>query len=130
MVGAAAMGSRANVPALLRTGAWFTDATPILITKDCTADVSAPPLAVPPLSWSATLTVAVPLALAAGVNESVPLAAIVGCTLKMPLLLFVTLKLSVWLASLAGPALSAVAQLAMDCEPASLRTVKSLPLAN
>ena len=33
----------------------------------CTALVSTPPLAVPPLSWIWTVTVAVPLALAAGV---------------------------------------------------------------
>jgi len=38
-----------------------------LIVKVCTAEVSTPPLAVPPSSCSATETVALPLALAAGV---------------------------------------------------------------
>ena len=41
--------------------------TATLIVKVCGALVSAPPLAVPPLSWSVTETSALPLALVAGV---------------------------------------------------------------
>ena len=52
------------------TGASFTGVT--VIVKVCAALVSAPPLAVPPLSWIWTVTVAVPLALAAGVYVSLP----------------------------------------------------------
>ena len=37
------------------------------IVKVCAALVSWPPLAVPPLSWTCTVTVAVPLAVVAGV---------------------------------------------------------------
>ena len=52
--------------------------------------VSTPPLAVPPLSWATTVTVALPKALAAGVKVSVPLVLIAGWALKRLLLLFVT----------------------------------------
>ncbi len=43
-----------------------------VIVKVCAADVSTPPLAVPPLSCSKTVTVAVPKAFSAGVYVSVP----------------------------------------------------------
>ena len=49
----------------VKLGASLTAGT--LIVKVCTAEVSTPPLAVPPLSCSATATVALPLALAASV---------------------------------------------------------------
>src|SRR5437867_1555642 len=65
--------------------------------------LSTPPLAVPPLSWSCTVTVAVPLALEAGVYVSVPLAEINGCTANSALLLLVTRKFTVWADSFAGP---------------------------
>ena len=76
--------------------------------KVCAALVSTPPLAVVPLSWVVTDTVAVPLAFAAGVKVSVPLALIAGCTLKRALLLFVTVKLTVWDDSFVGPELIAL----------------------
>ena len=49
----------------VKLGASLTAVT--VIVKVCAALVSTPPLAVPPLSCSVTVTVAVPLALAAGV---------------------------------------------------------------
>ena len=45
--------------------------------------VSSPPLAMPPLSWSETVTVDVPFAFAAGVNDSVPPGLIAGPVEKM-----------------------------------------------
>src|ERR1043166_2588226 len=50
---------------LVNDGASFPEFT--VIVKVCDAEVSTPPLAVPPLSWSVRLIVAEPLALAAGV---------------------------------------------------------------
>ena len=49
-----------------------------MISKVCVANVSSPPLAVPPLSDKTTLTVAVPLASLAGVYVKLPLAFIAG----------------------------------------------------
>ena len=50
---------------LVKLGASLTGVT--VIVNVWTRCVSTPPLAVPPLSWICTLTVAEPLALAAGV---------------------------------------------------------------
>ena len=92
----------------MKLGASFTAVT--VIVKVCEALVSAPLLAVPALSCSCTVTVAVPLAFAAGVKVSVPEAEIVGCAENTPLLLFVTRKSNTWLDSSDGPALSDVTQ--------------------
>src|SRR4029079_18222843 len=99
------------------TGASLTGV--IVIVNVWIALVSKPPLAVPPSSWIRTLTVAVPLAFSAEVYVSVPLAATAGWLLKRALLLFVTMKSTAWLDSLAGRALTAVAQPAAVCGPAS-----------
>ena len=89
----------------------------------CGALVSTPPLAVPPLSCSCTVTSVLPLALGAGVNVSVPVAEIAGATVNSAGLAGVTRKLSVCAASSAGPALIAVAQPVTDCAPALSSTV-------
>ena len=74
---------------------------------------STPLLAVPPLSWRATVTVATPLASAAGVQLSVPSAAMAGPTLKSDgLLSAVKAKVRTWPLS-PGPALMPVAQAAL-----------------
>ncbi len=73
-------------------GDWFTGIT--VIMKVCGALAFVPPLAVPPLSWAITVTVATPKALTAGVKLSVPWASIAGWTPKMALLSFVTRKLT------------------------------------
>src|SRR5436190_911221 len=85
--------------------------TAVTVMVNCTdAEVSTPPLAVPPLSERNTVTVAEPKAFGAGVNVSVPLALIEGPLAKSDGLLFETmLNVSVCDDSLAGPALIAVA---------------------
>ena len=50
----------------------------IVIVNVCGADVSTPPLAVPPSSCATTVTVAVPLAFGAEVYVSVPFEATAG----------------------------------------------------
>src|SRR4051812_49286057 len=60
---------------LVNVGASLTGFT--VIVKVCN-DVSAPRLAVPPLSFRRTATVAVPYALPAGVNVRVPFGEIAG----------------------------------------------------
>jgi hypothetical protein len=87
--------------------------------------VSAPPLAVRPVSWAVTVTVAVPLAFVAVVKVSVPAAPIAGWALKRELLLFVTVKLTVWADSSAGPAEMLVAKPLWLCAPASSATVRA-----
>ena len=62
---------------LVNDGASLTAVT--VIVKVCVALVSTPPLAVPPLSWIVTVTVAVPTAFAAGVKVSVPVGLTAGC---------------------------------------------------
>src|SRR5438874_284814 len=64
-----------------------------------TALVSTPPLAVPPLSCSRTVTVALPLALVAVVYVKAPVALMLGWTENKGLLSLVTRKLTVWPAS-------------------------------
>jgi hypothetical protein len=95
----------------------------------CAVELSTPPLAVPPLSFSTTVIVAVPLAFVAEVKVSVPLAAMAGAAEnKAAFVLPVTWNVSVWAASSAGPAESAVAQPAMLCAPQSSLTVTFVPL--
>src|SRR4051794_5220154 len=53
-----------------------------------------------------------------------------GCVENRAVLLLLTLKLSDWFASSAGPALMLVAQFAMLCGPASSATVWLPPFAN
>ena len=48
------------------------------MVKVTAAEVSAPPLAVPPSSCSVTVTVALPFAFAAGVKVSTPLGEMAG----------------------------------------------------
>src|SRR5436190_8620693 len=67
---AGAFGPRFPSAPFVRSGASFTAVT--LITNVCGALVSTPPPAVPPLSWTESVTVAQPLGLAAGVHVSVP----------------------------------------------------------
>src|ERR1044071_2588800 len=92
-----------------------------LIVNEHVPDTSTPPFAVPPLSRRRMVMLAEPVALATGVKVSVPFELTAGCTLKSPGLLFaVTSNVSVWLDSLAGPALMAVAQFGNDAMPAVL----------
>ena len=115
-------------PGTVFTGASLTPLT--VIVNCCVTEVSWPPLAVPPLSWSVTDTVAEPLALGADVKVSVPAGLIAGCTEKRPLLLFVTVKANVWPLSLAGPALIFAAWFGMVCGPLSSLTTGPAARAN
>src|SRR3954453_3810326 len=99
------------------------------MVKVTDGDVSAPPFAVPPSSWAATVTDALPFAFAAGVKVSVPSGAIDGCTLKSALLLLVAAKVTLCDDSLAGPGLMLVAHGAEE-GPESSFTVTSPPLVN
>ena len=63
---------------MVKVGASFTAVTSMM--KLCVAEVSTPPLAVPPLSWMLIVIVAVPFAFAAGVYVSVPVALTAGAT--------------------------------------------------
>src|SRR5262249_20258480 len=91
---------------------------PTTMRNACGALVSTPPLAVPPLSWIRTETVAEPDVVVDGVNVSVPAGETAGWTLKIGLLSLLTMKSRDWNDSLAGPALSDVAQFGTDCAPA------------
>ena len=93
--------------------------------KVCAALVSTPPLAVRPLSCAVTVTVALPLAFVAGVKVSVPAAPIAGWALKRALASFVSVKLTVWADSSAGPAEMLVAKPLWFCAPASSTTVRT-----
>ena len=95
-----------------------------MIVNVCGAEVSTPPPAVPPLSDSVSVIIAVPLALAAAVKVSTPVGETAGATLNSPALVFaVTLNVTVCPASSGGPGLMAVAQGVTICAPASSRTV-------
>src|ERR1044071_8115728 len=99
------------------------------MVKVCGAEVSTPPLAVPPSSCAVTVTVAVPFASAATVNVSTPVEEIDGCALKRLLLLLLVLNETVCDDSFAGPALIAVAH-AAEYAPESSFTVTLPPLVN
>jgi hypothetical protein len=88
----------------------------------------SPGLAVPPLSWSLTETVAVPLAFAAGVNDRTPVGEIAGCTENRAVPLLLTRNATVWLGS-PGPGEIAVAQTSLYAAESSL-TVTSGPAVN
>ena len=100
----------------MKLGAVFTPVT--VIVNVCGADVSTPPLAVPPLSESVSVIVAVPATPGASVYVSVPVDDTAGPALNSAgLVLPVTLKVSVCAASSAGPALIAVAHGVTVCAP-------------
>lgn len=89
--------------------------------------VSVPPLAVPPLSCTRTVMVALPLALAAGVKVSWPLGLIAGCVENRAVFeLPVSWKLRVCVDSQLGPAETAVAQ-GCAYAPESSSTVTAAP---
>ena len=77
----------------VKLGAWLTTLLTVIV-KVCGAEVSTPPLAVPPLSCSLTVTFAVPLTLGCAVYVSVA----VGVDRRLPagensgLLSLVTMK--------------------------------------
>src|SRR5438874_2470455 len=98
------------------------------MVKVTAAEVSTPPLAVPPLERRIAVTVAVPFALGAGVKLSTPVAEIDGCALKSALLSFEAWKVAVCDASF-GPAEMAVAQ-AAEYAPESSLTVTLPPDVN
>ena len=89
----------------------------MVIVKVCGALVSTPPLAVPPLSCTVTVTVAVPLADGFGVKVSVPFAAMAGCAVKSALFVTEAAKLTVCHTSRAGPGEILVAKLAVVLAP-------------
>ncbi len=85
----------------VKLGASFTAVT---VMVKVLVLLSTPPLAVPPLSCTMTVTVATPLELAAGVKVSVPELSIAGGALKsVALLLFTDTTLTVCMASSGGP---------------------------
>ena len=94
-----------------------------MMEKVCAAEVSTPPLVVPPLSCARTDTVTVPQALAAGVKVSVPFAARTGCALKRFEAVLLVMNVSDCADSLAGPTEMPVAKAANACAPASSATV-------
>ena len=104
----------------MKLGASLTAVT--VIVKVCGADVSTPPLAVPPLSCSVSVIVAVPDGVGRGrVGQRAGRRRPPGPALNSAaFVLLVTLKVSVWPASFAGPALMAVAQPATVCAPGVL----------
>ena len=77
-----------------------------------------------------TVTVATPLALSAGVNVSVPFGAMAGWPLNRALSSLVTVKMTVWPDSSAGPVLIEVAKPGTVAAPESSSTVWSAPTEN
>ena len=73
---AALFSARLLADSAMSVGASFTDVT--VMVKVLDALVSTLPSAMPPLSWTAIVTVAEPFALLAGVKVRVPLAATAG----------------------------------------------------
>jgi hypothetical protein len=118
-----------TLPPGVNDGGWLTAVTDRTnVTK---AEVSMPPFAVPPSSWSCTVTFADPLAPDAGVNVKVPVGPTAGCppAVKSELLSFVAVKCTSCDASFGGPALMLDAQ-AADCGPAFSSTVTLPPALN
>src|SRR5437667_25447 len=99
------------------------------MVKVTAVEVSTPPLAVPPLSESVTVAVALPFALGAGVKLSTPVAEIDGCTLEGARVWLEGWKWTVWPPSSAGPAEMAVAH-AAEYAPESSLTVTLPPPVN
>src|SRR5690606_8900433 len=96
-------------PPELNVGASFTGVTSML--KVTGADVSSPPVGVPPSSISTMVMLALPLASGAGVKVRLPVAALIagGTENSAGLLLAVTSNVRLWPASLPGPAETFVA---------------------
>src|SRR5579871_3053286 len=109
------------------TGASFTGVT--RMPNDTAAEVSMPPFAVPPLSWSWTVIVAAPFAFGAVVNVSTPVGLIAGSAANSAGLLVETRKVSVCDDSFAGPA-EMLAAHAAEYGPASSATVTFPPDVN
>ena len=86
----------------------------IVMVKVLGALVFEPPFAVPPSSTAVTVTVATPCASAAEVNVSFPLGSIAGWTANSAGVSAMTVKVTVWAASLAGPGEIAVTQLLIE----------------
>ena len=82
----------------------------IVMVKVLGALVFEPPLAVPPSSTAVTVTVARPWAFAAEVNVSVPLGLIAGWTANSAGVSAMTVNVTFWADSLAGPGEIAVTQ--------------------
>ena len=99
-----------------------------MIVNTCADEWLIPPLAVPPLSYSVAETVTTPKAFKVGVKLKVPPALIAGWTLNSALLLLVTVKLTLWPASLGGPGEMPVAQLVRLTGPQFSFTLTSGPL--
>ena len=85
------------------------DGSTVEIVKVWSFDVSSPPLAVPPLSFRRTVTVAEPTWSGSVVNVRVPLGETAGCTSKRALLSLLASKVSVCAPS-PGPGETDVAQ--------------------
>src|SRR2546422_832787 len=87
------------------------------------AEVSSPPLAVPPSSWIFTDTLATTWGWHAGVRRNGSLDVCAGWVENSELLSLVTMKSSAWVDSLAGPRDRAVAQPATVCARSEERRV-------
>src|SRR6185436_8539636 len=81
-----------------------------VMVKVCGAEVSTPPLAVPPLSCATIVTVATPYWPVAGVYVSVPFALTAGCDENSGVLLLFKRNWTVCPLSSAGPGLMFVTQ--------------------
>ena len=101
-----------------KLGAWLTHTT--VIWKVCVAALA------PSESVRFTVTVVTPDWYKAGVNESVPFGRSVGCTLKSDGVSTDSVNVTVWVASLGGPGLTLVAQMA-EYGPESSRTATAWP---
>ena len=125
---AAASSSTVCGPPTVNTGGSLTLLT--VIVKVCGAEVSIPPLAVPPLSASTDCTVAVPNVPFVAVNVRVPVGETTGAALKVRLPVAdstVVVKLRVWADSSGGPAEIAVWKFVKVCGPALSSTDAEVP---
>ena len=114
---------------LVKLGASFTGVA--VMMKFCTAEVSTPPLVVPPSSCTRRLRLAVPLMFGAVVKVSTPVGDTAGATENIAGLSFaVMVKVRVCADSLAGPALMPVAHGLIVCAPMSLTMVTVGPAVN
>src|SRR5437764_2055825 len=104
-----------------KVGGWLTAV--MLMVNDFGALVSWPPLTVPPLSCAWTVTTAEPATFGASVKVSVPEGLMAGCTANWAGLAAVTINVTVWPASLAGPGEMLVTKFGTVCGPAFSSTV-------
>ena len=89
------------------------------------AEVSTPPLVVPPLSCARTVTVTLPPR-PDGVNVSVPFVVIAGWMTNKPVLSLLNTRLTTWLDSFAAPAKMFVTTAATVTATPYLSTVTEL----